>query len=342
MAVSQRPAKSAGSTKSSAAETRHSDGPAAAAIEVRGAGKHYDHTWVLRGLDFSVQRGSIFGLFGPSGSGKTTGIRMLLGLVAADEGEIHVLGRPPRRFTGHTRAQIGYMPQLFVFYPELTVQQNLHLAASAYGLGWWQRRRPMREVLEFVELWEERGKRAEDLSGGMKRRLELAAALVHDPQLIVMDEPTAGVDPILRAKFWDHFHQLRERGRTLFITSQYVTEAEYCDQVGILSGGGLIAGGPPEEIRRQAMGGEVVEVVTDGLDREAAQSLAALAGVRRAERVSYEQLRLVVDEAGALIPRITARLAEMGVEAQRVEPYRPNFDEVFVRVVEQSELERAE
>jgi ABC-2 type transport system ATP-binding protein len=313
-----------------------------AAIETQRASKRFGDTWVVKNLTFSVRCGTIFGLFGPSGSGKTTTIRMMLGLLGLDEGDIRVLGVSPRRFRARTRARIGYMPQHFVLYPELTVSENLHLAASLYGMGWLKRREPMRQVLDFVELSDHRGKTCDTLSGGMQRRLELAAALVHSPDLIVMDEPTAGVDPILRAKFWDRFRELRDQGRTLFVTSQYVTEAEYCDAVAVLGRGQLVAIGTPDELRRRAIGGELVDVVTDGLDRSLFEALRDLPVVNAAKRVSYEEVQLTVDEAGAAIPPIMEALAAHGAAVKQVQEYRPNFDEVFVRLMEQSDVESVE
>ena len=313
--------------------------PAEHAVEFRGTGKRYGDSWVIRNLDVAVEAGSIFGLFGPSGSGKTTAIRLLLGLVGADEGEISVLGTAPRRFKASARARIGYMPQLFVLYPELSVMENLHLVASLYGMGWLKRRMPMRQVLEFVELWEHRGKPAEQLSGGMKRRLELAAALVHGPDLLVMDEPTAGVDPILRAKFWEHFRGLRDAGRTVFVTSQYITEAEYCDRIAVLGRGELAASGTPEEVRRQVAGGEMVDVVADGLDRRLAEQLARADGVKEVRFLAYDHLRLTVDQANVAIPQILATLQEVGLEVKQAQEYRPNFDEVFVELMKQSDVQ---
>lgn len=304
------------------------------AVGVRGAGKRFGQTWVVRGLDFAVERGTIFGLFGPSGSGKTTTLRLVLGLLGPDEGEVRVLGTVPSRFTARTRARIGYLPQLFVLYPELSVWENLDLVASLYGLGWWKRRAPMRRALDLVELWEHRRKPADQLSGGMLRRLELAAALVHEPELLVVDEPTAGIDPILRARFWEHFRDLRDGGRTVVVTSQYVTEAEYCDRVAMLGHGRVIALGTPADVRREAMGGEVIDVVADGLDRRVVELLSRLDGVRDAQPLSFAALRLTVDEAGAAIPRVLGLLGAEGVAVRQVQEHRPNFDEVFVRLME--------
>jgi ABC-2 type transport system ATP-binding protein len=304
------------------------------AVHLRGVGARYGQAWVVRGLDFAVDRGTIFGLFGPSGSGKTTTLRLILGLLAPVEGTVEVLGTSPNRFTSQTRSRIGYLPQLFVLYPELSVAENLDLVASLYGLGWWRRRAPMRRVLELVELWEHRGKAARNLSGGMQRRLELAAALLHDPELIVVDEPTAGIDPILRARFWEHFRDLRDQGRTIVVTSQYVTEAEYCDRIAMLGQGQLVARGTPDDVRRQAMGGEVIDVVAAGLDRQTLALLSNLEGVRDAHLLTFESLQLTVDRADTAIPRIIAQLSAAGVEVRQIRELRPNFDEVFVRLME--------
>jgi ABC-2 type transport system ATP-binding protein len=147
---------------------------------------------------------------------------------------VEVLGRSPDHFTTADRQRIGYMPQLFVMYPDLTVWENLNFAASLYGVP-LRRKHLLEELLDLVELRGHEGKRARNISGGMRQRLSLAAALVHNPELIFLDEPTAGIDPVLRSKFWGHFGQLKEQGRTLFVTTQYVGEAAYCDYVGVMA-----------------------------------------------------------------------------------------------------------
>jgi len=307
------------------------------AIKVEHAGKQYGTTWVVEDLTFNVDQGRIFGLFGPSGSGKTTTLRLLLGLVGLTAGKLWVLGEQPRRFRARTRAKIGYMPQLFVLYPEMSVLENINLVASLYGMGWLKRRKPIREILEFVELWEHRTKVAGDLSGGMKRRLELATTLVHNPDLLIMDEPTAGIDPILRAKFWDHFRALRDQGRTIIVTSQYVTEAEYCDEILVLAKGRMVEQGTPAEVRDKAMGGEIVEVVAEGLNRRLAEELrGSIEGFKGYNLKSYDHLELTVEQAAATIPQVLSALQERKIEVQQVQEYRPNFDEVFVRLMENS------
>ncbi len=231
-----------------------------AIIEARNLTKRFGKEQVLKGLDLAVEEGEIFGLIGPSGSGKSTFLRTLTGYLSPSEGEVEVFGRAPTAFSAEERRRVGFMPQSFVLYGQLSVLQNLNFVAGLYGLGFGERRRRVREALEFVELWEHRRKAASNVSGGMQRRLQLAAAIVHEPELLFVDEPTASLDPILRRRFWEEFRQLREAGRTLFVTTQYVGEAELCDRVGLLAGGKLVAVGTPEELRRRAFGGELVEV----------------------------------------------------------------------------------
>ena len=161
-------------------------------VVAAGIGKRYGEADVVKDVSFEVERGQIFGIVGPSGSGKTTLIRMLLGVLRPTTGDLHVLGRPPAKFRRRDRERIGYMPQQFVLFPELSVMENLHFTASIYGVSWFTRGKRMRAALDFVELWDARSRPAGLLSGGMQRRLELAATLVHNPELLVLDEPTAG------------------------------------------------------------------------------------------------------------------------------------------------------
>src|SRR5437868_7185437 len=208
---------------------------------MEGVSRHYGDIAAVDDISLQVNPGTILGVIGPSGSGKTTLIRMLTGTLEPTTGKLTVLGQVPRKFTRHVREKIGYMPQHFVLYDELTAAENVSFVASLFGLLWPTRGRRVRRVLELVELWDARNRRARQLSGGMQRRLELACALVHNPVLLFVDEPTAGLDPMLRQSVWSEFRRLRDLGRTLVVTTQYVAEAEYCDTVAVLSQGRLIA-----------------------------------------------------------------------------------------------------
>jgi ABC-2 type transport system ATP-binding protein len=291
----------------------------------------------VRDLSLSVARGTILGLIGPSGSGKTTTIRLLTGSLAPTRGKVRVLGENPRQFHRRTRERIGYMPQLFTLYPDLTARENVNFVASLFGLLWPRRRRRVNDVLRAVELWDARGRRASDLSGGMQRRLELACALVHEPTLLFLDEPTAGIDPLLRARVWEELHSLKEAGRTLLVTTQYVNEAEECDVVALLTEGQLIALDTPDGLRRMATGGDVIEVQTD--KDFMASTLTALPMVRGVSQQGPRDFHVTVDDAGVATPDVMAAIAETGAEVSYAREYQPSFDEVFGELVARARSE---
>jgi ABC-2 type transport system ATP-binding protein len=250
------------------------------------------------------------------------------------EGRLRVLGEDPRRFRRRTRERIGYMPQQFTLYPDLTAGENVDFVASLFGLLWLKRRQRVRQVLEIVDLWDARGRRASNLSGGQQRRLELACALVHDPELLFLDEPTAGIDPMLRSRIWDELHRLKGAGRTLLVTTQYVNEAEECDNVALIAQGRLAALATPEDLRREATGGDVIEIETaSAFD---ADRLAGLSQVRRVSQTVPRAFHVVVDDAGAATPNVVAAVAEAGGEVVSAREYRLTFDEVFTELVERN------
>lgn len=288
----------------------------------------------VRDLTFAIPPGLILGLIGPSGCGKTTTVRLMTGILKPTSGRVSVLGQSPHHFSAATRKALGYMPQQFVHYPTLSVWENLNFSASLYGLG-LRRGRRFTDLLEFVELSEHRHKLARSLSGGMQRRLALAAALVHDPQVLFLDEPTAGIDPVLRRKLWDHFQTLKQRGRSLFITTQYVGEAAYCDLVGVMAGGRLLMVETPEGLRQRAFGGDVVELCTQApVDYHMVQQVRQLPFVAGPVNIVGETtVRLTVRDAGTAIPDLLAWAAANAVAVQTVEKFEPPLDDVFVELV---------
>ena len=297
-----------------------------------GVGKRFNGHDAVSGLDLEIPTGSVVGVIGPSGAGKTTTIRMITGSLAPTRGTAEVLGQPPGRLNRRARERMGYLPQKFSLYPDLTVLENVDFAASLYGLVFLRRFRRRREVLELVDLWNVRARRASALSGGMQRRLELAAALVHEPDLLVLDEPTAGIDPLLRRVVWDEVHRLRDRGVTSVVTTQYVTEAEECGLVTLITGGRRVAFGPPEQLRREAFGGDVLEVTTAGLFDVA--SLEGAAGIRGVEQTGPRSFRLVVDDAGAATADLVQEITGAGGNVEAIRESRPTFEEVFTVLVE--------
>jgi ABC-2 type transport system ATP-binding protein len=303
-----------------------------------GVTKRFNDHEAVSSLDLEIPVGTVVGVIGPSGSGKTTTIRMITGSLAPTSGTIEVLGEHPGRFSRRTRERMGYMPQLFSLYPDLTVQENVDFAAALFGLIMWRRYRRRKAVLQLLDLWPVRRRRAGQLSGGMKRRLELAAALVHEPRLLILDEPTAGIDPLLRRTVWDEIHRLRESGVTSLVTTQYVTEAEECNLVALISVGRLIAFGTPDELRRSALGGEVVAITTQDLFDAAV--LTGTPGVLAVRQTGPRDFRLVVEDAGTVTADIVQALSEAGAEADSVREVRPSFEEVFTELVERDRLQR--
>lgn len=286
-------------------------------------------------IDLEVPEGAIFGFIGPSGCGKTTTIRLLTGVYQPNGGYIKVLGKTPTKFTKADREKIGYLPQLFVLYPDLSVWENLNFAASLYGVS-FRRKKQLEYLLDFVELSEHRRKIVREISGGMRRRLSLAATLVHRPELLFLDEPTAGIDPILRRKFWDYFDELQEEHRTLFITTQYVGEAAYCDLVGIMSEGKLLVVDSPENLRRQAFGGDVVRLRTaQWLNPEYIEIFQKLPFVdRKIRKINDYEIQIIVDEASTATPILIETCQKQGLNIEAIEKYLPPFDDVFVKLIE--------
>ena len=300
-------------------------------VEIRGVGHRFGEVVAINGISLGVPGGTILGIIGPSGSGKTTTIRVITGAIAPEHGEARVLGEDPREFRRRTRERIGYMPQLFVLYPDLTARENVDFVAATFGLLGGTRRRRVDEVLQLVDLWDARDRRASQMSGGMQRRLALACALVHEPILLILDEPTAGIDPILRQRVWDELNRLRQEGVTLLVTTQYVTEAEYCDTVALISSGELVAFGAPEDLRRQALGGEVIEIHT--AKPFEAGSLGVLDGVVEVRQTGPRELLVIAEDAGRAGPQVADAVDEAGGDVEYSREYRPTFDEVFTALV---------
>ena len=311
---------------------------AAPIISAREVSRAFGDRYAVRDITFDVAPGTILGVVGPSGSGKTTTIRMLTGTLSRTAGEIRVLGEDPMRFTRRTRGRIAYMPQLFSLYEDLSAQENVGFVAALYGIGPFARRGRIRRALEVVDLWDARDRLARDLSGGMQRRLELACALVHAPDVLFVDEPTAGIDPLLRQTIWDELRDLRDEGRTLVVTTQYVAEAEYCDRVALIVDGELVALDEPEALRQMVFGGDVLQVDTArAVDPE---QLAGIEGVTNVRQTAPRQLMITVDEAARLTPRIIDGLRAGGTEVLGIEEHQPTFDEVFAGLVEQRRAAR--
>lgn len=311
-------------------------------VASRGLTKSFAPETGVFDLDLEIPAGQIVGFIGPSGSGKTTTVRLLTGLLSPDSGEVEVLGEEPTRFTPNTRARLGYMPQHAILYPDLTLDQNLAFTASLYGLG--SKADARRDALiDFLDLEDVMDRLPTQASGGEQRRLMLAATLLHEPDLLFLDEPTAGIDPVLRRRIWDRLAEVSETGASLIVTTQYVGEAAYCDYVAVIADGRLLQFDTPEGLRRAAYGGELVDVVfRRPVGQADIDSIIAAVGGSTLGRIDDRTLRLVVDDAGTAAPAISRWAEQSSTDLEEVEAHVPSFDDVFVELVQKLTRDQTE
>jgi len=284
------------------------------------------------GVGFSIDAGETYGLLGPNGAGKTTAISMIAGLLERDAGEITVEGQAMTTRSVHTKASIGYVPQDLAIYPDLTGRENLVFFARLYGMARPDVKTRVAEVLEVIGLADRAGEATKNYSGGMKRRLNIGIALLHQPRLLILDEPTVGVDPQSRNAILDNVRALSGAGMAVLYTTHYMEEAEHlCDRVGIIDHGKLIAEGTRREL--VAIVGERDRVVLGAagdLDA-AARALAGLPGVQEATAAG-DSIALVVDDARSLLPDIIERAAAGGASVKTVEVAEPDLEAVFLHL----------
>ncbi len=301
------------------------------AVEVEQLTKTFGDFVAVDHISFRVSEGEIFGFLGPNGSGKTTTIRMLCGLLLPTSGRATVLGYDVARRPEEVKARIGYMSQRFSLYGDLTVRENLEFYAGIYRLPRRQAQRRIRDFLQLVGLAGREDARVEHLSGGLRQRLALGCAILHEPRMLFLDEPTAGVDPASRREFWDLIYEMAGRGITVFVTTHYMDEAEHCHTVGLMYQGKLVACDSPAGLKAQAMRGQVWELDCEPL----VSALDLLPAVSKVQEVAiYGSLLHVIAEDGAG-PAIRAALEEHGVRVSRLEAISPTLEDVFISLVRQ-------
>lgn len=303
------------------------------AILAEGLTKKFGDFTAVEDVSFEVRAGEVVGYLGPNGSGKTTTIRMLLGLLRPTAGRAEVLGLDVERQTELIRPLVGYMSQKFALYDELTMAENLAFYAGIYGLSNAEQRQRQQEVLALVGLQGKETERAGQVSGGWRQRLALAIALVHRPSLLFLDEPTSGVDPVARRVFWDTIDELAQGGTTVFVSTHFMDEAEYCGRLGIMSTGHLLAMDTPANLKRDTLPGPAWNVVVDGVGNTT-PLIPALEAMQRMDGVFQVGLRGDHLHAITLSGQYTANslqsaLVGLGFRAA-VEPADPTLEDVFI------------
>jgi ABC-2 type transport system ATP-binding protein len=302
------------------------------AVTARGLTKRFGDFTAVDNVSFDVRRGEIFGFLGPNGAGKTTTIRMVLGLLRPTEGEINVLGMPVAERPHAIRPHVGYMAQKFSLYNDLTVLQNLRFYGRSYGLSHAQLESRIQEALRRTDLAGRERMQTKALSGGWRQRLALNAAILHRPELVFLDEPTAGVDPVSRRAFWDLLYALVAEGITVFVTTHYMDEAEHCHRLAFIQRGRIIATGSPEEIKANEMPGQVLEIDCDRPNR----AITVLRAMAIFDDVALygAQIHAVAEGAGDLRERVEAALADENIQVQAMAVIPPSLEDVFIANVQ--------
>lgn len=312
--------------------------PAGEALRLEGLTKVFDRFVAVNGISLAVRRGEVFGFLGPNGSGKTTTIRMLCGLLLPTAGRAEVLGHDVVAEVHRVKPRIGYMSQRFSLYHDLNVEENLDFFAGGYGVPRKRRTERKRWALEMSGLPGLEGRLVRELSGGLRQRLALGCALLHEPEILFLDEPTAGVDPISRREFWDLIGGLASQGVTIFVTTHYLDEAENCHRLGLMYRGRLVAQGGPAELKEGMRAGEMLEL-------DCPEPLQALRLLRSQPQCSHvalfgSRLHLLVADPGEATPVIRDALGRRGITVARLEPVPFSLEDLFVIFIEMEEQGR--
>jgi len=309
------------------------------AVEIRDLVKTFGSFVAVDHVSLEVKKGEIFGFLGPNGAGKSTTIRMLCGLLTPTSGDASVTGFDVRTQPEEIRRNIGYMSQKFSLYDDLTVDQNIDFFTGMYGVPRERRQQRKDYVLEMANLKERQDALTRTLSGGWKQRLALGCAILHDPPVLFLDEPTSGVDPIARGAFWNLIHDLAETGHTVFVSTHYMDEAEYCHRLALMYRGKVIALGTPDELKHDLDGHHLLRLDT-GATLDTMRTLEGVPGVIESA-VFGGGLHVVVDDGQAVMERIRQKLESEKIEIRRLEPITPSLEDVFVALIEAEERRSA-
>ena len=299
-------------------------------IQTSNLTKSFGPLVAVRRLNLEVKSGEIFGLVGPDASGKTTTLRMLCGILPPDEGEAKVAGCDIRVETESLKEKVGYLPQRFGLYGDLSVLENIHFYADLYQVSKKERGERIERLLRFANLAPFTKRKAQDLSGGMKQKLGLICALIHTPQILFLDEPTTGVDPLSRRDFWIILYDLLKEGVTILFSTSYLDEAERCSRIGLIYQGELLITDTPAAVKAK-MGGTILELRTE----ENQMSLKLLEGIElfRSLVLSGDNIRVLVEDAQKAEEKIREVLSVHGIEVRDLVSVRPSLEDAFVSMV---------
>ena len=302
----------------------------ATAVSFDRVSKRYGEVRAVDDVSFAIESGEMFGLIGPDGAGKTTLIRMACGLLRPDGGHISVLGRDPVRQHRAVTADIGYLSQRFSLYGDLSIDENIAFFAEIHGVRGYEASRD--RLLEMTQLAAFRARRADRLSGGMKQKLALACTLVHEPKVLILDEPTTGVDPVSRREFWKLLSEFLSRGLTIVMSTQYLDEAERCARVALLHDGRLLAVDRPERLQA-TLDGQLLEVTVNAA-RPPLEILSALPGVGDVQPFGDRaHVRVTGGPAAASVATIQAALERQGMTGVSVRPIAASLEDVFIDLI---------
>lgn len=302
------------------------------AVKIEGLTKKFGDFVAVDNIDLIVKRGEVFGFLGPNGAGKSTTIKMLCGLLLPTSGKGFVAGYDIMKESEEIKKTIGYMSQKFSFYDDLTVEENINFFSGIYGVSGSRKKERMDWVLEMAGLKDRKDAITKTLPGGFKQRLALGCAVLHEPPIIFLDEPTSGVDPISRRNFWNLIYEMSKAGTTVFVTTHYMDEADYCDRLALIYRGKIIAEGTPNELRKEYMKQNVLEVEVDRFVE--AMEILQKEGIDAA--IFGNLLHVVVADARTGIPRVKRILESSNIRVAGIEKIPPSLEDVFVALIEEA------
>ena len=301
-------------------------------VKVEGLTRKFGDFVAVDNINLRIEKGEIFGFLGPNGAGKSTTIKMLCGLLLPTSGNGFVNGYDVMKESEEIKKHIGYMSQRFSLYDDLKVEENINFFSGIYGVSHEKRKERKERVLEMAGLKDKRNTITRTLPGGFKQRLALGCAILHEPPILFLDEPTSGVDPISRRNFWNLIYEMSQAGTTIFVTTHYMDEADYCDRLALIYRGRIIAEGTPNELKQEYMKRDVLEIEVDRV----VDAMEVIEKNKIETAIFGSLLHATVDDAKLAIPQIKRILTDSNIIVNRIEKIVPSLEDVFVTLIEVS------